>query len=201
MKKFITLSICLLVMTSSIAATYANISLSKKDDATKKEITLTLNDVKAGQKLSIEDENGVILYNQTIQKSGVYNNRFDLSALPNGDYHFEHEKDHYTKLIPFTVSLGEVNFDKANEKIIYKPIVKVKNDYIYVSKLDLEKDDVKIDIYYSAKNKSEFQLVHSDKISDTVKIERAYRLSELHKGNYKVIINSNGKSYIENFKI
>ncbi|WP_299776677.1 hypothetical protein [uncultured Formosa sp.] len=201
MKKFITFSICLLVMTSSIASTYANISFSKKDDGTKMEITLTLNDVKAGQKLSIKDENGTILYNKTIQKSGVYNNRFDLSALPNGDYHFEHEKDQYTKLIPFTVSFGEVNFDKANEKTVYKPIVKIKNDYIYVSKLDLDKNDVKIEIYYAAKNKNEFKLVHSDNVSNTVKIERAYRLSELHKGKYKVIINSNGKSYIENFKI
>ncbi|PNW30205.1 hypothetical protein [Formosa algae] len=201
MKNLITLSICLLVMTTSIASTYTNISFSKKDDGTKMEITLTLNDVKAGQKLSIKDENGVTLYNQTIQKTGIYNSRFDLSALPNGDYYFEHNKDYYTKLIPFTVAQGEVNFDKANEKVIYKPVVRIKNDFIYVSKLDLEQNDVSIDIYYSAKDKSEFKLVQSDEISNTMKIERAYRISEQHKGNYKVVIKSNGHTYNENFKI
>ncbi|QDO93065.1 hypothetical protein FNB79_03435 [Formosa sediminum] len=201
MKNIITLSICLLVMTTSFATNYTDISFSKKGDGSKMEIILTLSDVKAGQELYIKDENGVILYNQTIQKSGIYNSKFDISALPDGNYHFEHDKDAYTKLIPFTVDNGEVNFAKAKEKVIYKPIVRLKNDFIYVSKLDLEKKNVKINIYYSAKDKGELKLVHSDEISNTIKIERAYRLSELHKGNYKVIIESDGKSYIENFKI
>ncbi|MDW5289486.1 hypothetical protein [Formosa sp. PL04] len=201
MKKIITLSICMLVMTSSFASTFSGIAFSKKGDGSKMEITLTLNDVKAGQKLSIKDNKGTLLFNKTIEKSGAFNNRFDLSQLPDGTYHFEHEKNHYVKHIPFTVYLGEVTFDKENESIVYKPVVRVKNNLIYLSKLDLEKENIEVRIYYTGNDENEYQLLHSENITDTIKVERVYRLSEQYKGEYKIVINTNDESYVEHFKI
>ncbi|CDF81121.1 conserved hypothetical protein [Formosa agariphila KMM 3901] len=202
MNKIITLSICLLVITSSFASNFSDLTFSKDGDKSKMEITLTLKDVKAGQKLSIKDEKGVFLFNKTIIESGVFYNRFDLSALPNGTYHFEHEKEHYVKHIPFTVFNGEVDFDSAKATVVYKPSLRVKNNILYLSKLDLNKDVVGVEIYYTPTTDKNYRLLHSEDIKDTVKIERTYRLSGQHKGNYKVVVNANnGETYVEYFKI
>ncbi|MHA7942561.1 hypothetical protein ACJOV8_005780 [Formosa sp. 3Alg 14/1] len=201
MKNIITFTICFLALTSSFASTYTNNAFSKADDKDKIEITLSLNDVKAGQKLSIKDEDGVLLFNTTLVKSGNFNNKFDITNLPNGNYHFELEKDVYTSHIPFTVSSGEAKFDTKNETKVYKPFVSLKDNNIYFSKLELNKDSVEFNIYYLEANTGDYTLLHTEKISDTIKIERAYRLSENKKGEYKIVINANGQSYVEHFKI
>ena len=48
--------------------------------------SLTIKNVKEGNLLSIVDDNGIILYKETIEKSGVYTKGFDLTALPDGNY-------------------------------------------------------------------------------------------------------------------
>ncbi|MFB9051896.1 hypothetical protein ACFFVB_02280 [Formosa undariae] len=201
MKNILALTICLLALTSSFASTYNTISFSEKDDKVKVEIILTLNDVKAGQKLSIKDQAGVLLFNTVLVKSGAFNNKFDITELPNGTYHFEHEKETYTTHIPFNVHSGEATFDKKNEKKVYKPFVSLRNNHIYFSKLELNKENVEFNIYYSKANTEEYTLLHTENISDTIKIERAYRLSGKEDGSYKVIINADGQSYVEHFKI
>ncbi|MFB9051897.1 hypothetical protein ACFFVB_02285 [Formosa undariae] len=201
MKNIIILAICLLSTTSSFASTYGNITVSNKDDNTKTQITLTLNDVQPGQVLNIKDKEGILLYNTIIKKSGSFSGLFDITELPNGTYHFEHENENFIKHIPFTVSLGQVNFDRANEKSVFKPITRIKNNLIYLSKLDLDKKNVVIDIYYTSNIENKYQLLHSENIEDTVKIERIYRVSKAHKGNYKMVVNADGQSYVEHFKI
>ncbi|MDW5289484.1 hypothetical protein [Formosa sp. PL04] len=198
MKRILVLSIYMFAMVTGIA-TYANAS-SKDGERKKSEITLTLNDVKEGQLLSIKDINGIVLYNSTIATSGLYNNKFDLTALPNGTYYFEHEKGYEIKIIPFTVSIGEVTFNKKNEKSIFKPVVNLKNNNLYLTQLSLDKSDVEVKIYYTSDN-SEFNLIHSEDISNTTNINRIYKLAEKRTGNYKVIINANGRDYVEYFTI
>ena len=200
MKNIITFAICLLALTSSFAFSNDN-SFSDNDEKGKVEIVLTLNDVKAGQKLSIKDEEGVLLFNTVITKSGAFNNKFDITELPNGIYHFEHEKEIYTTHIPFIVHSGEASFDKKNEKKVYKPFVSLRNNHIYFSKLELNKDNVEFSIYYAKADSETYTLVHTENISNTIKIERAYRLSDKQEGSYKIIINADGQNYVEHFKI
>ncbi|WP_066223193.1 hypothetical protein [Formosa haliotis] len=202
MKKVITHSICMLVMVTSIATSFANpLSLENKERMDM-EITLTLGNVKAGQQLFIKDVNGMILYKKTIEKSGIFANKFDLTALPNGKYYFEHEKDFQIKIIPFKVTFNEVKFDKLNEKIIFKPVVRVNNNHLYFSKLDLDKEDVEVNIYYDgSRDSAGYDLIHTENFTDTAKIERIYSLSKTRGGNYKVVVKANGRNYVEYFSI
>ncbi|MDW5289488.1 hypothetical protein [Formosa sp. PL04] len=202
MKKVITHSICMLVLVTNIATSFAtNLSTIDREKGNM-EITLTLDNVKAGQQLSIKDVNGLVLYNKTIEEEGIFSNKFDLTALPNGKYFFEHEKDYQIKIIPFNVSFNEVKFDKENEKIIFKPVVRVKGNHMYFSKLDLEKEDVRIKIYLEGnKNSSGYNLVHTEDFKNMEKIERIYSLSNTRQGNYKVVVSANGREYVEYFSI
>ncbi|MGE5944662.1 MAG: hypothetical protein ACM31G_10015 [Flavobacteriales bacterium] len=156
---------------------------------------LTLALVKEGSLLSIKNNNGLILYKEIIQKTGIYTKGFDLTALPNGNYIFELDSDIEIKTIPFSVESNNVIFKKDLEKSIFKPVTRVKGNLIFVSQLSLNKEPLKIDIYFEGSNNSELML--SETIKDTTKIERVYKLTGLKDGNYTLVYNTEGREFIK----
>ncbi|MFV9549587.1 hypothetical protein [Algibacter sp. PT7-4] len=162
-----------------------------KNDA--KRTSLTLYNVKQGNLLSVKDINGVILFKELIQESGTYNKGFDLTALPNGAYIFELEKDLEINTIPFTVKANVVLFEKEKEKTIFKPMVVVKNNLVYLTKLALNGEPLKVEIYFN--NSAENELVFKEKIENVKSIERIYKLEGLDLGKYKIVFHSNGRKF------
>ena len=155
-----------------------------------KKTSLTLSDVKQGNKFSIKDKNGIVLYKEEIQKSGVYTKGFNFSSLPDGNYVFELDKDLEINTIPFTVKENTVSVNKNSETTTYKPYVKQKNNLLLISKLSPNFETMNISIY--ADNHRDFELIYTEKIEGIKVIEKVYKLE---KGTYKVTINSNNKEY------
>ena len=162
-----------------------------KKDA--KRTALTLENVKSGNLLSIIDNNGVVLYKELIQKSGIYTKGFDLTALPNGKYLFELDGDVEVKTIPFIVESQNVVFDKDHEKTIFKPITRLKGDLVYVTQLALFMEPLKVDVYFEDANVSE--LIYSETLGNTKTIQRIYKLTGLSKGSYKLVFNTDGREF------
>ena len=154
--------------------------------------TFTLKNVKQGNQLIIKDLYGLILYKEQIKDSGNYSKGFDLTSLPDGSYVFELEKDLEIKSFPFTVTAKKVIFNE-NETTIHKPYVSFKNNYIYVSKLALNNEPLDVKIYYQDGT----GLIYSENIKDTKVIEKVYKLASNAKGNYKIVLSSNGREYYE----
>ena len=158
-----------------------------------KKTTLTLNNVKPGDQVVIKDLNGIVLYKEEIKNSGTYSKGFDLSSLPTGSYVFEFEKDFEIKLYPFSVNTNEVIFDKGNETVFYKPYLTSKENCIYLNKLSLNNEPLDVKIYYADGGK----LIFSEKIENTKSIQKAYKISAYEKGDYKIVLTSNGREYYE----
>ena len=167
-----------------------------KNDA--KRTTLTLHNVKQGNLLSVKDINGVILYKEYIQESGTYAKGFDLTALPNGAYVFELDKDLEINSIPFTVTSNVVLFDKENDKTIFKPFTRVKNDLVYISQLALNEEPLEIKIYFEGSGESE--LIFTEKIENTKSIKRVFRLEGLSLGYYKIVFHTEGRQFVKIIK-
>ncbi|QDO93069.1 hypothetical protein FNB79_03455 [Formosa sediminum] len=199
MKKIMTLSICMLVAATSFASSFASDLSSDFDKRRDMEITLTLDNVEVGQQLYIKDSKDFILYNKTFKTSGSVNNTFDFSALPNGTYFFEHEKSNQIKVIPFKVETGKVSFSDAKETI-FKPVVKVKDNLVYLSKLELDKEEVSVTLSFENEYNN-YKAIHTEKFTNTANIQRVYNLSENVPGNYKVVIKANGREFAEYFSI
>ena len=166
-----------------------------KNDAEK--TALTLYNVKQGNLLSIKDNNGVILFKEYIQESGIYTKGFDLTTLPNGEYVFELDKDLEINSIPFTVKSNLVVFEKENEKTIFKPFVRVKNDFVYITKLALNEEPLEIKVYFSRFDSSDSELMLTEKIVNTKIIERIFKLDGLDFGTYKIVMHSEGKQFVK----
>ncbi|MFB9055502.1 hypothetical protein ACFFU9_01990 [Mariniflexile ostreae] len=161
-----------------------------KNEAEK--ISLTLN-VKKGNLLSIKDDNGIVLYKEHIQKEGVYTKGFDLTSLPNGSYIFELDKDMEISIIPFSVNASLVSFKKEEEKTIFKPFVRIKDDIVYVTQLTVNKAPLKIDMFFAEGN--DFELVYSENIENIQDIKKVFKLSRLNEGRYKLVLHSEGREY------
>jgi len=131
-----------------------------------KKTALTLYNVKQGDLLSVKDITGLILYKEIIQKAGTYNKGFDLTNLPDGNYIFELDKDFEISSIPFTVKANVVKFDKDHETVVFKPVVRTKDNLVYVSQLCFNKTPLKVEIYFSGFDSGNYESVFLEKIED-----------------------------------
>ncbi|QRM88808.1 hypothetical protein FG167_06025 [Lacinutrix sp. WUR7] len=195
MKKLIKNTLAIIVLFTALLAN-ANAPLSDLKNA--KRTTLTLNDVKKGDKLLIKNTQGIILYNESIQNSGDYTKGFDLTELPNGDYFFELNKAIKIVIIPFHVSNNIVIFKKEKELTIFKPYIRNKKNKIYITKLSLDQKPLDIKVYYEDLNGDDFNLIYSETINNDAKnIGRILSLDEKLKGTYKIVTKTEGRTFID----
>ena len=160
-----------------------------------KRTSLTLHKVKQGNLLSVKDTNGVILFKEFIKETGTYSKGFDLTELPDGAYLFELDKELEINSIPFTVKSNIVLFEKEKEKTIFKPMVRVEGDLVYITKLALNEEPLEIDVYFTGFNEAE--LVLSETLKNTKTIERIYKLEGLGLGFYEIVFHSEGRQFIK----
>ena len=160
-----------------------------------KNVKVEFSAVRKGQVLSIKDAKGSIIYNDIIETSGNYSKMFDLTALKNGRYTTELEKNFEIIIKPFLVENGFVTFLTQNTKTIFKPIIRTAENLVFISKMSFDNAPIKITLYY------EGAIIYSETIKEEKELERVFRLLKTKKGAYRVAINSKKRGYSKNFKI
>lgn len=195
MKKLTKKNLIILLMLVSFLS-YAN---DERESFKEKEKVTNLNfkNVKLGSMLTIKDNKGLVLYKESIVKSGQYSKGFDLTALPNGDYYFELDTDFEIVVIPFDVVSNQVNFRKDEKSTIFKPFVRVKDDKVYVSRVSYSESPLEYKIYYADNN----DLVLSEKFENEKQINKIYDFSESKDGEYLFVFKFEGRRYSKKIKI
>lgn len=160
---------------------------------------ITLNNVRIGQKLFIKDSNGSVIYEEFIEVTGSFSKEFDLATLPDGLYFIELNKDVQINVIPFTVHSNGAELHTEKETTIFKPVVRLKDNFVFVAKLSMSSEPMEIELYYDsgASLSGMCELLHHEKIENTTTIHRVYKLDKYEKGNYKVIFKSEGRTFTE----
>lgn len=159
-------------------------------------VKVTYNHVKKGQLLSIKDQDGTLVYSEKVSENGRLVKVLDLSNLENGNYNIELEKDFRILVNPIKVENNKLVFDETLDKVVFKPVVRNKEDLLLISKLTFDNNPLQLSIYY------EDELIYSESIKEKATIiKRAYRLEKEIEGTYKVVLNSNNRSYTHNFSI
>jgi hypothetical protein len=64
-----------------------------------------------------------------------------------------------------------------------------------ISKIAFDKKPSKISLYYND------EIIYSETIKSEMILNRVYKLDKDEKGDYKVVIYNNKRSYVHNFKI
>lgn len=156
---------------------------------------VTLNNVKKGQRWFIKSSKGKVLHEEVIQSNGSFNEDFDFTTLENGYYTLEVNKDFQIEITPFTIVSGEVMFHKKAEETIFKPVIRTDKNKILISKLDFETNALKVVIYY------ENEIIFKETVKGGDILKRVYALQENKKGDYKVIMKANDRTYINEFSL
>ncbi len=151
--------------------------------------------VKKGQVLSIRNANSIIMYSDVIEMAGNYARTFDLTGLENGKYRIELEKNFETIIKPFLVKNRLVTFLPEENKTIFKPVIRIEDNLLLISKISLENQPVKITLYYKG------DVIYTENTRDGKILNRVFRLLKNKKGNYTVAISANEKKYSKRFKI
>jgi hypothetical protein len=173
-------------------ATEKNISKENRDG---KKVKVEFKAVKKGQVLSIKDANGGIIYNDIIATAGNYSKTFDLTALKNGRYTTELAKNFEIIIKPFFVENGLVTFLTKNTKTIFKPVIRITENLVFISKMSFDNTPIKVTLYYQG------DVIYSETVKEEKELERVFRLLKTKKGNYRVALNSKNRGYSKRFKI
>ena len=194
MKKVIKKSLVIAVMLSAMVS-YANdfvYAYKEKGKVT----NVSFKNVAEGSVLTIKDSNGLILYKETIERKGDYSKQFDLTALPNGNYLFELNKESEIRVIPFSLNLDKVVFDKTTESIIFKPAIIEKNGIVKIHNLIFNNKPLKINVYFENND-----LVYTKVIENKQILRKVFNFTTSLKGKYKIVLSTEGRTFEKDFKI
>jgi hypothetical protein len=196
MKKLTKKSVLVLGLFMS-TLTYANREVEPIKEKEPTVTSMSFKKVKLGSKLSIKDRDGIVLYKESIVKTGDYSKGFDLTTLPNGDYYFELDSELEIVIIPFNVVSNQVVFKKEEKSTIFKPLVRVKDNIVFVSRVSYEESPIEFKIYYA----DNYDLVLSEKTENQNHLKKIYDFSKAKKGNYLFVFKSNGRRFTKTVKI
>jgi len=183
-----------LMMSLSTLANDTEIMFKEKE---RNVTNISFENVKQGSTLSIKDENGIVLYNEAIERTGDYSKGFDFTTLPNGNYFFELNSEVKIVVVPFKVMSNNILFDKESEESIYKPLVSIKDNMVYVSRPVIDQTPLSYKIYYA----DNYELVHTAEFEDLGELKKAYDFSTSKKGNYIFVFEFEGRKYTKTVKI
>jgi len=187
-----------IALVTFILFTVSTYGVEHESHKSKNPIAMTMlefNNVRKGQQILVKDDYGKTIYSETIHSSGDYSKIYDLTAFKDGLYTIELNKDYEIIVKPFEIRAHQVRFFPELEKIIFKPVIRQKDNMLMISKLSFSNDPLHIEIYY------ENELIHSEKLTGTTIIDRIYSFSKLKKGSYYTIVRADDRSYIQDFKL
>ncbi|WP_299015507.1 hypothetical protein [uncultured Polaribacter sp.] len=171
--------------------TYGN---EKTNTTSANKVTVAYKEVKKGHVLSIKNNEYITIYSLKIDQNGNFTKTLDLSNLKEGNYSTELEKDSKIIVKYFTVNKGTVTFE--NEKTVFKPVIRKENDLVLISKLEFNKEPLKVKLFYQN------EVIVNETVEDESKIlNRVYKLSKDKSGEYTVIIKTDHRTFTKNFTI
>jgi len=157
-------------------------------------ITFVFKGTKKGHQLKVKDQNGEVLYSEEIKRKGNITKSFNFNNLKDGSYTLELEKDFEIIVKSIKIERNKVVIEKA-ENIIFKPVIRLESDKLMISKITFDKKPLEIALFFKG------EIIYSETIKGGPIVNRIYKLDLKAKGDYEIVIENNGRTYNEIFKL
>jgi hypothetical protein len=180
----------LLLVTATLANANVNFENIRIFTENTKSLNLELKNNDGGLEIFIKDIYGVELYKEEFNGT-KFSKKFDLNLLPDGNYVVEIEGQTKINLLPFKVTGSKVEVLEMKKEIIYKPIIRIDNDLVFVSKFSLNKEQLKIAFYDANDN-----ILLEEKLSNDIMQGKIINISQLSKGEYRLVAKDNNRRYV-----
>jgi len=168
------------LLTATLANANVNFKNVKIFSENSKSLNIQLNNNDGESEVFIKDKYGIQLYNEQFNGK-QFSKKFDLALLPDGEYIVEIEGQTKIRVLPFNVSGSKVEVLENSKVLIYKPIMRVEGDLVYISKFSSMNENLKI-AFFDADN----NLLLEDKLDNKMVTGKIFNIRLLPKGNYKV---------------
>ena len=145
--------------------------------------------------IKVTDASGKVIFSGQTKHFKNIEELFDFAQLKDGTYTLEITKAFEIDVNSFKVKDHSVTFIDNAKKKIFKPVLRTENAQVIISKLALDSDDMTIELYF------EEELFHTETLKGEQVLNRVYQLDDRLPGDYTAIIKSNGRVYVENFRI
>lgn len=184
--------LAIMLLTVTFASANVNFGNIRIFSESTKSLNIELKNNDGGLNVYIKDIYGVELYNEQF-KGRRFLRTYDLSLLPDGDYFIEIVGQTKINMIPFIVSGINVEVLEMKKELIHKPIVRIQDDLVYISKFSQSKGVLKI-VFYDEDN----NILVEEKLRDEVINGKIFSLAKLPKGKYKLTATySNNRVYTQ----
>lgn len=186
--------ITMVLLISSMVG-FSNTTFKNGLNDNEKKLIVKFKNVIKGNLLNVKDENGNILYSETVSVKGDLSKILDVTSLKEGNYLVELEKDFEIIIKKIKVTSDKVVLISDSKKVIFKPLIRNKENLLMISKIEFDDEPTHIEIYFE--NKSIF----SETVTDETLINRVYRLDSSKKGNYSMVVSNQNRVYYKHFKL
>lgn len=143
------------------------------------------------QKVIIRDIEGNVIHSEILNDNNTFD--FNLETLNDGLYLVEYDRGFEIKVKSVAVRSHKVFYLENTEATIFKPVVRIENNKVLISKITFGSAPVKVKLYF------EGELIVSEALKDESVVNRVYSLKENIEGEYRLSISSNNRVYTQNF--
>lgn len=151
--------------------------------------------VNEGSNISVTDASGKVIYQGTINYNGNLVRLFDFSQLKDGVYTVEIIKDFEIEILNLQVESKKVTLLTETQEKIFKPVFRIEEDKLIISKLALDTKQMTVELYY------EDESIYTETIKGDEVLNRVYHLDRNVRGEYTAIVRTNDRVFVQNFKI
>jgi hypothetical protein len=196
MKKTMKSMLVMAILCTNIAVVAKSNYYYSSEPLTKAKLsTINFKNFDGDLNITIKDSYGLIFFKEKF-KGVDFKNTYDLTSLPTGKYFFEINGQTKIKVVPFYVKERVVSFENDKEQIYFKPIVREHEDNLFsISMVALNAKSLKIKLYDMESN-----LIYSEELTDDLYLGRFINISNLDSGVYKLVMQSNGRTFVERIR-
>jgi len=164
---------------------------------TEQKFALTITKLKEDAKITLRDQEGIILMTETAKAAGsAYTKVFNLGNLPQGTYIMSIRTSIKETVQPIVLDARGVTVDGSKRKQIYSPAVKSTPKHVDVSLYNGQIADVKVSIL---DNNS--RLVFEEELENVLLVEKRYSTEKLQWGRYTMIVETPYHVYSHDFAV
>lgn len=183
--------IALMFVTATNMANEEKLSLETKKES--KSLVFELDSKAPNTVIKLFDTANQVIYYEDISGAS-YAKKFNLMYLEDGLYYFTTE-DSLKKII-YTIEVNGSDVKILERKESTKPVFRKENRMVYLNLLNLDKKDVKIEVFDNSD-----RLVFSEKRGNEMIIEKAFNFTEAYKDSYTIVVHDSSNTYYEDILV
>lgn len=133
--------------------------------------------------VTIKDERGITLHQESFKQDGLVQRSYNLNALPAGTYSLIVGSEKLLKVQSFSKEKGMVKLDAKNTQTIIHPTFRKHSQFVDLNMLCNWNERVSLSIHDSEGN-----LIYTEMVKPDGTLARRFNLSDLKKDSYSITV-------------